>query len=117
MANGSTMPESTETRLARVEASRDEHREQLRVLTPLVSQYAVLEERQRNFGEDLTLGFKAIREELAEMKKDQADRAKERRTMLLALIVCGVGLFGTFVATAVPLLKGSPTPASQQATK
>lgn len=113
------MPESTETRLARVEASRDEHREQLKVLTPLVSQYAVLEERLGNFGGDLNEGLKAIREELAAMKKDtndrfteiskdQKDRAKERRTMLIALFVAGIGLFGTFVATLVPLLHGAP---------
>lgn len=102
------MPESADARIARLEGSRDEHREQIRQVVPLVAQYAVLEERLGNFGEDLTKGFDAIRAELGEMKKDQADRAKERRTMLLALIVCGVGLFGTFVATAVPLLKGTP---------
>jgi hypothetical protein len=42
------------------------------------------------------------------MKKDQQARARERRTMLIALFVAGVGLFGTFVATAVPLLRGTP---------
>lgn len=108
------MPESTETRLARVEASRDEHRELIRQVTPLVAQYAVLEERVANFGQDLTQGLEAIRGELGVMKADQRDRAKERRTMIVALIVCGVGLFGTFVATAVPLLKG---PAPQVRTK
>jgi hypothetical protein len=111
---------STRERLAKVEASRDEHREALKVLTPLVAQYAVLEERVGNFGDDLNEGLKGIRKEMAEMKAstaktfaemhdDQKTRARERRTMILALIVCGVGLFGTFVATAVPLLKG-PAP-------
>lgn len=102
------MPESTETRLARVEASRDEQREQLKVLTPLVSQYAVLEERLGNVASDLTEGFKALRDEIAEIKRDQKDRAKERRTMLIALFVAGVGLFGTFLATLLPLLHGAP---------
>lgn len=69
-----------------------------------------------NLRDDLNEGFKAIRAELSAMKADQKDRAKERRTMLIALFVAGVGLFGTFVATAVPLLKG-PTPAAQEQTK
>lgn len=109
MGPPANVPESADTRIARLEASRDEHREQIRQVVPLVAQYAVLEERLGNFGDDLTEGFSAIRAELAEMKNDQKDRAKERRTMIVALIVCGVGLFGTFVATAVPLLKG-PAP-------
>jgi chromosome condensin MukBEF ATPase and DNA-binding subunit MukB len=103
------VPESSETRIARLEASRDEHREQIRQVVPLVAQYAVLEERLRNFGDDLTKGFDGLRSELAEMKKDQQARARERRTLLIALFVAGVGLFGTFVATAVPLLRGTPT--------
>lgn len=109
MTPGGTVPESTETRLARVEGTTEGHRDQLRVLVPLVSQYAVLEERLGNVANDVTEGFKTMREELAEMKKLQAERSKERRTMLIALFVAGVGLFGTFVATAVPLLK-NPTP-------
>lgn len=100
--------ESAETRIARLEAARDEHREQIRQVVPLVAQYAVLEERLRNFGVDLTQGFDGIRTELADMKKVQADRAKERRTMMIALFVAGAGLFGTFVATLVPLLHGAP---------
>lgn len=103
------MAESDETRIARLEASRDDHTDKLKVLFPLVGQYMVAEERMANLRGDLNEGFNAIRDELKEMKKDAADRAKERRTMLLALIVCGVGLFGTFVATAVPLIKG-PAP-------
>jgi hypothetical protein len=112
-----TVAESADTRIARLEASRDEHRELIRQVVPLVAQYAVLEERLRNFGDDLTEGLTAIRAELGEMKKMQQDRAKERRTMLIALFVAGVGLFGTFVATAVPLLKGSPAPAAQERSK
>jgi chromosome condensin MukBEF ATPase and DNA-binding subunit MukB len=112
----SLMPESADARIARLEGSRDEHREQIRQVTPLVAQYAVLEERLGNVASDLTEGLKAIRAELVEMKKDQQDRAKERRTMLIALFVAGIGLFGTFVATAVPLIKGS-TPAAQERSK
>lgn len=106
------MPESTETRLARLEASREDHADRLKVLAPLVAGHAVMEERYDNLRGDLNEGLKAIRDEIVEMKKDSKERAKERRTMIVALIVCGVGLFGTFVATAVPLLKG-PTPAAR----
>jgi NAD(P)H-nitrite reductase large subunit len=113
------VPESADTRIARLEASRDEHRELIRQVTPLVAQYAVLQERLGNFGGDLNEGLGAIREEVAELKKntakqfdsmhdDQKSRSRERRTMILALVVCGIGLFGTFVATAVPLLKSPP---------
>jgi uncharacterized coiled-coil protein SlyX len=104
------VPESADTRLARLEASRDEQRELIKQVTPLVAQYAVLEERVRNFGSEL-------RQELAEMKEDQKARAKERRTMLIALFVAGVGLFGTFVATAVPLLRGGPDAPAAERTK
>jgi hypothetical protein len=114
LPNGTAVPESADTRIARLEAARDNHKDQLRALGPLVSQYAVLEERLRNFGDDLNKGFDAIRAELDDMKKDQAERAKERRTMLIALFVAGIGLFGTFVATAVPLIKSDP-PAKEQA--
>jgi hypothetical protein len=51
------------------------------------------------------------------MKEDQKARAKERRTMLIALFVAGVGLFGTFVATAVPLLRGGPDAPAVERTK
>lgn len=110
MANGTAVPENSETRITRAEERIRDHTDQLKALWPLPAQYAVAEERMGNLRDDLNEGFKAIRAELSAMKTDQADRAKERRTMLLALIVCGVGLFGTFVATAVPLLKGAPAP-------
>jgi hypothetical protein len=42
------------------------------------------------------------------MKNEQAIRAKERRTMMLALVIAGIGLTGTFVATLLPLLGGHP---------
>lgn len=110
MATTALMPEDADTRLTRAEERIRDHTDQLKQLWPLPAQYAVAEERTSNLREDLNEGFNAIRAELKEMKKDAADRAKERRTMLLALIVCGVGLFGTFVATAVPLIKGAPAP-------
>ena len=121
------VPENVDTRLTRAEERIRDHTEQLKVLWPLPAQYAVGEERHANLREDLNEGFKAIRAELAgiraesraelaDLRADQKDRAKERRTMLVALFVAGVGLFGTFVATAVPLLKG-PTPIEQEAGK
>lgn len=108
------VPESADTRIARLESARDEHREQIRQVVPLVAQYAVLEERLSNFGGDLNDGLKGIRDEMAaikkdtaerfaEIRKDQADRAKERRTMLIALFIAGVGLFGTFGAQLMQL--------------
>jgi hypothetical protein len=67
-----------------------------------------MEERVEGFREDLNQGLAAIRSELAEMKNEQAVRAKERRTMMLALVIAGIGLTGTFVATLLPLLGGHP---------
>lgn len=98
--------ESADARFARLEAARDEHRDQLRMLTPLIAQYAVMEERVGNFGEDLNEGLKAIRAELAEVKEDRAARAKERRAMLFALVLAGIGLVGTFGAQLLQLRGG-----------
>lgn len=108
MPNGTSVPENVDTRLTRVEEQVKGHTEDLKVLWPLPAQYAVFEERLVNFRKDLNDGLKAIRDEIDDIKTDAADRAKERRTMLIALFVAGVGLFGTFVATAVPLLKNDP---------
>ncbi len=129
--------ESDETRIARLEAARDEHTERLRVLFPLVSQYAVLEERFLGLRNDLNKGFdairdelkeqradqtednkslraaqaeenKALRAELKELKDDQVSRAKERRGYLAMVAVCAIGLFGNFIAQIV-----APDPAPQ----
>jgi hypothetical protein len=110
-------PDSENGRLVRLEERSREHTEQLKQLWPLPAQYAVAEERLANFRSDLNEGFTSIRAEIAEIKKANEERAKERRTMLIALFVAGVGLFGTFVATAVPLIKGSPAPIVQERTK
>lgn len=107
MSPGAVVPESTETRIARLESSRDDHSERLRMLQALPAQYAVAEERMSNFRDDLNEGLKGIRDEITAIKKETADRAKERRTMLIALFVAGIGLFGTFLATLVPLLHGA----------
>lgn len=114
---GATVPENTDTRLTRVEERTRGHAERLVKLADLPSQYAVLEERLGNFGGDLNDGLKAIRDELgamkkdtadrfAEIKEDQAEKAKERRTMLIALFIAGVGLFGTFGAQLMQLRGG-----------
>lgn len=108
MGPPSAVPESNETRLTRVEEQVKGHADDLKVLWPLPSAYAVQEERLGGLRKDLNEGLDAIRAELAEMRKTSTERAKERRTMLIALFVAGVGLFGTFVATAVPLIKGDP---------
>lgn len=112
--NGRSVPESVETRIARLEASKDDHAERLRMLFPLASAFAVQEERISGIREDINSVGAALRSEIAEMKQTANERAKERRTMLIALFVAGVGLFGTFVATAVPLIKGNPPPAREQ---
>lgn len=107
------MPESNDTRLTRAEERIRDHGDRLKFLQPLPAQYAVAEERMAGLRDDLNEGLKAIREEISTIKKDNAERAKERRTMLIALFVAGVGLFGTFVATAVPLIRGTPAPIVQ----
>lgn len=113
MPNGTSVPESVDTRLTRVEEKVKGHEDDLKVLWPLPAQYAVFEERLANFRKDLNDGLTAIRAEVNDIKQDAQERAKERRMMLVALFVAGIGLFGTFVATAVPLLKGDP-PALEQ---
>jgi hypothetical protein len=110
-------PDSENGRLVRLEERSREHTEQLKQLWPLPAQYAVAEERHTNLRQDLNEGLAALREEIVEIKKANSERAKERRTMLIALFVSGVGLFGTFVATAVPLLKGPPQPTPQERVK
>lgn len=96
-------PESQDTRLTRVEEQVKVHERDIRSVAPLTAQYAVLEEKVLTFREDLNEGLKAIREEIAEIKKANAERAKERRTMLWALFIAGVGLFGTFGAQLLQL--------------
>lgn len=104
------MPERSAERLVRAETRLDEHGKMLAAITPLVAQHAVLDERVENFRGDLNEGLAAIRSELAEMKRETSDRAKERRTMLIALFVAGLGMFGTFVTTLVPLLHAGGKP-------
>lgn len=111
---GATVPESNDTRLTRAEEQIKGAIDDLKVLWPLPAQYAVQEERLAGLRKDLNEGLTAIRDEIVEMKQTSAERAKERRTMLIALFVAGVGLFGTFVATAVPLIKGDPPAAREQ---
>lgn len=110
-----SVPENHDTRLTRAEEQIKGAIDDLKVLWPLPAQYAVQEERLSGLRKDLNEGLEAIRSEISEMKQTSAERAKERRTMLVALFVAGVGLFGTFVATAVPLIKGDPP--SQEQTK
>jgi hypothetical protein len=111
------VPENTDTRLTRVEEQLKGAMDDLKVLWPLPAQYAVQEERLSGLRKDLNEGLAAIRDEIAEMKTTSAERAKERRTMLIALFVAGVGLFGTFVATAVPLIRGNPDPPVREQTR
>lgn len=122
------MAESDETRLARLEAARDNFAENFRILLPLPAQYAVAEERLANLRDDLNDGLKGIRDEvkdtraeikevrleIKELKADHASRARERRGYLAALFICGFGLFGNFV---VQLTAPDPVPISKAATK
>jgi uncharacterized phage infection (PIP) family protein YhgE len=103
-------PENLETRIVRLETRDEEKARQLSLTVPLIGQVAVMESRVDDFKDDLNEGLKAIRDELTQIKRDQAkakehdaDRAKERRTMQLALFLAGVGLVGNFLA---PLLSG-----------
>src|SRR5690349_5594035 len=99
------MPENLETRLTRLEERQRSDREDLRVVFPLASQYAVLEEKHGNLRDHLNKGFDSVRDEVKdrraefkELKGELASRGKERRGYLAALAVCAVGLFGNFVA-------------------
>jgi hypothetical protein len=105
------VPESPETRIARLEASRDEHRELIKQVTPLVAQYAVLEERVRNYGRNLTEGLEAVREEVERVdvgaekqfkaiaEKDTSSN-RERRAVYTAL---GLSLLGLIINLALQL--------------
>lgn len=99
-------PEDAATRLVRVEEQGKGHDRDLKILMPLVGQYMVLEERYQNLRDDLNNGLDAMRDEIKAIKRDQDERAKERRTMLLALFIAGIGLFGTFAAQLLQLRGG-----------
>jgi hypothetical protein len=105
------VPESADTRIARLEASRDEHRELIRQVVPLVAQYAVLDERFRNLAGDVTDGFKAVRESAekadASVEKQfkaitdkDASKNRERRAIYTAL---GLSLLGLIINLALQL--------------
>lgn len=97
-------PEDAAIRLVRVEERVQDHADRLKFLQPLPAQYAVSEEKVATLRNDLNKAIDSIRKEIAEIKTEQAERNKERRTMLLALFIAGIGLLGTFLATLVPLL-------------
>lgn len=99
-------PENLETRIVRLETRDEEKARRLELVQVLPGQVAVLESRVDDFRDDLNEGLKAIRAELKEIKADNANRAKERRTMLLALVLAGVGLVGTFGAQLVQIRGG-----------
>jgi predicted phage tail protein len=91
------VPESNETRLARLEGSRDEMREQIKVVVPLVTQYAVLEERMSGFRDDLNEGLESIRAELKDMKQETVGRSKERRAMYAGFALAVFGLLANLL--------------------
>jgi hypothetical protein len=105
------VPESPETRIARLEASRDEHRELIRQVIPLVAEYAVLNERFHNLAGDVTEGFKTVRENAektdASVKEQfkaiadkDAGKSRERRAIYTAL---GLSLLGLIINLALQL--------------
>jgi hypothetical protein len=112
------VPESPETRIARLEASRDEHRELIRQVVPLVAEYAVLNERFHNLAGDVTEGFKTARENaektdaavekhFAAVEKQfeaiadkDAGKNRERRAIYTAL---GLSLLGLIINLALQL--------------
>jgi hypothetical protein len=105
------VPESAETRIARLEASRDEHRELIRQVVPLVAEYAVLNERFHNLAGDVTDGFRAVREDAektnAAVEKQftaitdkDVNKTRERRAIYAAL---GLSLFGLIINLALQL--------------
>lgn len=126
MSGATVSPESNEARLTRLETREEARTEQLRVLSPLVSQYAVLEERLANLGGDLDEGLTAVRSEIAAVRSEIAETArriekrfaadddakaliaKQRRQDRVTLLVAAVGLVGVFFTTLIPLLLGGP---------
>jgi len=101
-----TVPEDRDTRLTRLEERVKHNTDDLKVLGPLVSQYAVLEEKFSNLREDLNDGLKAIRAEITEIKEANKESLKWRRTMALGLTVAAIGLLGNFAAQVIQLRGG-----------
>lgn len=106
MAPSPVTPENLTERVVRLETRGDYTAAKLTELSPLSERVAVAENEVAGFKEDLNNGLDALRLELAEIKSGLVDRAKERRTMLLALILAGVGLVGTFGAQLIQLRGG-----------
>lgn len=92
MAQPAMSPENLETRIVRLETRG----ERWDLTVPLLGEVAVMDERVDGLKEDLNEGLRAIRLELADIKRDSVSRAKERRAMLLALILAGAGLVGNY---------------------
>jgi hypothetical protein len=104
------VPESNETRLTRLEervkSNTDDLKDSVRILSPLVSQYAVLEEKFSGLRNDLNKGLDAIRAEITEIKEANKDATKWRRTMALGLAVAAIGLLGNFATQLIALRGG-----------
>lgn len=136
--------DSDETRLAKLEAAGEAQRDLNRILTPLVAGHAVMEEKYQGLRADVNKGFEGLREELKgmradakaeavesraeqreeiaelraevkELKTDIASRSRERRAMLTALVICGLGLAGNFVAQLTA--PDPPAPAAKEQTR
>lgn len=84
--------------------------EDIRAFAPLIVEHARMRETIDQMRADLHGINTRLDRESDERRKGQSERAKERKTFVLGLLVAGVGLLGTFVATLVPLLTGGGHP-------
>jgi hypothetical protein len=110
-------PEHWETRVVRLETRQEDIKRQLELTVPLVGAVAVQGLRLDEVKDDVTEGLRSVRSEvadikaefrgeIAELKRDEKAKAKERRSMLVALLLAGAGLLGTFASQLIQLRGG-----------
>jgi hypothetical protein len=101
------MPDSPESRIARLEQRADDLATDVRTFAPLVRSQAVMEEQLKRLHEDVDRLADAQRAILTRLDEEreardakERERLKESRTNRTLLWVACIGLTGTFLSSA-----------------